>query len=76
MMRIVKIALLVIILIACFVALGMVVGVKLDSTDHVEITPVTEYQLSAEMQELRTSVDALVEKMLEYEQAKKEARGE
>ena len=75
-MRIVKIVLLVIILIACFVALGMVVGVKLDSTDLVESTPVTEYQLSAEMQELRTSVDALVEKMLEYEQAKKEARGE
>ena len=45
------------------------------SPDHVEPTPVTEYQLSAEMQELRTSVDALVEKMLEYEQAKKEARG-
>ena len=40
-----------------------------------EPTPVIEYQLTEEMQELRTSIDALVEKMLEYEQAKKEARG-
>ena len=72
-MRIVKIALLIIV---CFVALVVVVGIKTDSPDHVETTPVTEYQLTEEMQELRTSVDALVEKMLEYEQAKKEARGE
>ena len=37
---------------------------------------VTEYHISAEMRELRVSLDALVAKMLEYEQAERNARGE
>ena len=65
----------IVVIIIGVMALCVVVWTYLIAPDHVEPTPVTEYQLSAEMQELRTSVDALVEKMLEYEQAKKEARG-